>query len=177
MSFDEIAARWRCIVVGFGCVLLAACDPAPSLYIVNNSGRTVEVLHAESVYTYDGATHTDTWDRHVPWSLRIKTGERREVMYMMSTDPKSRWIIRLGRGNCAWIQEIPNRIYDAYYSAAWERFHSNPVDEDINRVVQMEPDGTIYVVPAGATSPIDVAEVANIQPSGFPLSGPQQCRF
>jgi hypothetical protein len=160
----------RVIISAIAALCLQACDPPPSLYLVNNSGATVEVLDASAQGTIYGEGQSESWGRHLPWPFLVWNGTRREIMHTFGYDnPDSAWILRLRSRACRWTAEIPNRIGNAYYSKPWAGFSASPVERVLDRVVQAEPDGSVYVVPPATRAVINLAEVSDIQPTGFPV--------
>jgi hypothetical protein len=70
-----------------------------------------------------------------------------------------RALIRQGR--CRFAYDVPTRDQLVDMTAP---------DRLAPAAVQLEPDMRLYLMPPGATAPVDVATLAPLQRSGFPLS-------
>ena len=71
----------------------------------------------------------------------------------------SRALIRLGP--CRFTYEVPSRA---------QLVDMGPPTNFRPAAVQLEPDMRLYLMPAGATAPVDAATLAPLQRAGFPLS-------
>lgn len=157
------AAALLCVVLS-----LSGCSPATSLYLINHTGRTIEVLHSAGRWRDEkGVVHVERWRRWWAWPFLIDQGVGRRIDYMRGRD----WIVDVRMASCRVHYEAAmDPAFSVDLNPSWRAF------ERMHWAVttQLEPDGRLYLVAVpdakdNRPRAVDIASFVAIQPEGFPV--------
>lgn len=147
--------RFQVIALALAACALASCQYEPYLYLINNSGRTIEIVRASN----DGIDQTSELDRPLIGGVVLRNGQGRKVTWSRGYE----LLVEIKADGCVMSYRIPELI-------------ETPTNEYF--VVQLERDRSLYFV-ASAVWPDTKGRVARRavpdQPSGFPLPGQGAC--
>ena len=138
---------------------LSGCSPPSQLYLINHTGRTIEVLRSAGRWRdEDGVVRVEPWNRLWGWPFLIDYGAGRRVDYAMET---GEWILDVRMTRC--------RVhYEASMDAVFAVLGGGHI------MMQLEPDERLYLVAPpmpqdGKLAAVDIAPFVAIQPEGFPV--------
>jgi hypothetical protein len=145
-----VRRRIRAIGALLGAALLNGCSMAPYLFVLNNTGRVIEILEASN----DGDRRSSELDRGLlPLPYLIDPEQGRDVVWSRGHPLE----VRMRIGNCrAWyvFPELVNTSSNAYF------------------VVQIQPNLAAYVVEENSWRRLDeqrIQAALPTQPEGFPV--------
>lgn len=151
-----------------GVLSLSGCSLRTSLYLINHTGGTVQVLYSAGRWRdQEGVVHVEQWSRFWPWPFSIDDGVGRRVDYAMGRE----WIAEVRMARCRLRYEAPmDPMADLRWSASWRGFQHM----QWAFTTQLEPDGRLYLVAvpeADDNRPraVDISPFVPIQPEGFPV--------
>lgn len=147
---------------------LSGCQPAISLYLINHTGRTIQVLHSAGRWQdRQGVVNVEPWDRFWAWPFLIDRGVGRRVDYARGSE----WILEVRMARCRLRYEAPMGVRSSLYeNGAWRAFDHTPYAI----TTQFESDGRLYLVAAPESEnnrprAVDITPFIAIQPEGFPV--------
>jgi hypothetical protein len=145
------------VVLALASLSLSGCTMAPSIYLLNNSGLTVELLRAEGDGDRSTSERIGGWFFGRAW---IGNQAGRHVMWRRPDLPAQ---IELQIGRCTYWYALPALTTDWNHSA----------------VMQVEPRLALYLIADDIADPSDVlskpVDAFPAQPEGFPVEPSITC--
>jgi len=169
----HLAARWVLAALAVsGVFALRGCQAPISLYLINHSGHTIEILHSAVQWRNPDGVGSSAWGRVLPWPFLISNGAGREINNQAVGDY---WLLDARIAGCRLRFTAP--LTKPYSRHDWSAFGRA---SDISVTTQVEPDGRLFLVPSEARArgiAMDVTPFAPLQPAGFPVAaGSRRCK-